>query len=326
MNTMRYRIVAALLVTTCSSFGQHLGVPRVPEDLPKTAILIEKARTQHVEQYLPVSGIVLPTNLPPQLDSNVYVKIMADETVYDPRGSGVILAFSNKLFVATANHVVSPDGNVCFRLPQKNNAEPRHQPHLPQLLDWVRDTNADLAVAPLGISQTTDDIKAIPIESLSAGYDEVSIGDEVFVLGFPSSVVFSPDPSVHYVRNGVVSSKQTYPRIVVDAFLFPGNSGGPVFWKHAIGLTVGEGLSGPNIPGREPKLIGIVSQTLSYSEEARSARTGRTRVTFEENSGLAIVISSSALLELMRRPEVLLPWRSALEETDNHPTTGSSIP
>lgn len=313
MKTTLFRISFALLATSCCSYAQHLGVATLPEDLPKTAILIEKARTQRVEQYVPIQGFTLPTNSPPQIGSNVYIKIWADETVYDPRGSGVILVLSNYVFVATANHVVSPDGDVCFRVPQKNNAPPRHQPHLPQVLDWVRDTNTDLAVAPLGLSQSTDDIKAIPIQSLCADYDEVNIGDEVFVLGFPSSVLFTPDPSVHYVRNGIVASKQGRPRIVVDAFLFPGNSGGPVFWKQSMALHFGENITGPDIPGREPKLIGIVSQVLNYSEEAKSAQTGRTRVTFEENSGLAVVISSSALLELMRRPEIASQWQSPLK-------------
>ena len=138
-----------------------------------------------------------------------------------------------------------------------------------------------------------------------AEYNEVSIGDEVFVLGFPSSVVQSQDPSVHYLRNGVVASKQVSPRIIIDALLFPGNSGGPVYWRQSMGMHFGQGISGQDIPGRESKLVGIVSQTLQYMEEAKSPQTGRTRITFEENSGLAVVISSTALKNLMTRPEVV---------------------
>ena len=301
-----YTAITIIAAISCANitWAQHLGTPKLPDDLPKTAILIEKARTQKVEQYIPVPGIQLPTNAPPQLDSNVYIKVSADQVVYDPRGSGVILVKSNVLFIATANHVVDPDGDVHFRIPQKNGGDARHQPHLRNIIDWVRDTNTDLAVAALGTQENTDDIKAIPVDSFFADYNDVNIGDEVYVLGFPSSVILSQNPSVHYLRNGVVSSKEGEPKIIIDAFLFPGNSGGPVYWKQSMGLHFGPGISGTDVEGREPKLIGLVSETLQYSEEARSPQTGRTRVFFEENSGLAIVISASALRTLMERPEI----------------------
>lgn len=294
----------AAIVLTSAVNAQHLGVPKLNDEFPKTAVLIEKARTQRVEQFIPVPGVNLPNKLASQMDTNIYIKVWADQTVYDPIGSGVILTISNLLFLATANHVVADDGDVHFRIPQKNGGEARHQQHLRDILDWVRDTKSDLAVAALGICEDTDDVRAIPVESFLVDYDDVKVGDEVFVLGFPSSVVLSQNPSVHYLRNGVVSSKPGPPEIIIDAFLFPGNSGGPVYWKQATGIHFGSGLSGTDVPGRESKLIGLVSRTLQYSEEARSPQTGRTRVIFEENSGLAVVISSTALKRLMERPEI----------------------
>ena len=286
-------------------YAQHIGIPYLSDELPRTSLLIEKARNIRVEQFVPLPGFTMPSNAPANIDSNVYIKVWADQTVYDPLGSGVILICSNIPFIATANHVVSPDGAVHFRIPQKSGKDARHQPHLDNATGWIRDTNNDVAVAALGIQENTDDIKAIPIDSMLADYDEVSIGDEVFILGYPSSVVQSQDPTVHYLRNGVVASKHSSPRIIIDAFLFPGNSGGPVYWKQTSGIKFNGIITGPEIPGRLSKLVGIVSETLQYREEAKSPQTGRTRVIFEENSGLAVVISSTVIKQLMARPEVI---------------------
>jgi hypothetical protein len=43
---------------------------------------------------------------------------------------------------------------------------------------------------------------------------------------------------------------------------------------------------------------------LPYQEQAVSTASGRIRVTFEENSGLTVVISSSKILELFRKREI----------------------
>jgi hypothetical protein len=69
----------------------------------------------------------------------------------------------------------------------------------------------------------------------------------------------------------------------VDAFIFPGNSGGPVMRQCA------------GAPAGEICLIGMVKGYLPYSDVASSRQTGRPRVTFEENSGLAVVIPVDAI-------------------------------
>jgi hypothetical protein len=80
-----------------------------------------------------------------------------------------------------------------------------------------------------------------------------------------------------------------------------------------MGMSYGGGLTGPNIQGRASKLVGIVSMVLEYKDEAFSGQTGRSRVTFEENSGLAIIISSSAISKLMERKNILELVRIANE-------------
>jgi S1-C subfamily serine protease len=327
---MRFAITTGLLTALplLTSLAQQTGVPSLPEDLPKTAVLIEKARTRMIQKYVP-SGVSLPPHLPfpsnVTVDTNLYARMAVEETVYDPCGSGVLLDYSGLTFVATANHVVSPEGNVYFRIAQKDNkSEPRHASLIKELgLDWVRDTNADLAVTAIHLLESQDDVKTVPLETFSAAFAEVKVGDQVFVLGFPSSVVTVSNPAVHFVRDGIVASKFNNPEIVLDAFLFPGNSGGPVFWKPASGIHLGTGLKGKDIPGRQPKLVGIASGTLPYREEAQSLRTGRTRVIFEENSGLAKVISSDALLKLMRDEKIVSLIR-AVQKAKGADSSGTS--
>ena len=67
------------------------------------------------------------------------------------------------------------------------------------------------------------------------------------------------------------------PEIIIDAFLFPSNSGGPGLLETSSENCFGSGITEQDIPG-ENRLIGLVSRTLQYSEEARSPQTGRTRV------------------------------------------------
>jgi S1-C subfamily serine protease len=115
----------------------------------------------------------------------------------------------------------------------------------------------------------------------------VTEGDFTYVLGFPMGLVGD-------YRNAVIVRSGTIARIrdvltkldktfLVDAFVFPGNSGGPVILKpEAIAI---EGTKAPNAS----LLIGIVRAYVPYEDVAVSLQTRRTRVVFEENSGLAAV-------------------------------------
>lgn len=70
---------------------------------------------------------------------------------------------------------------------------------------------------------------------------------------------------------------------LLDSFIFPGNSGSPVFSQPYMNALNGT----KNI--NQTWLLGIVQGFLPYVDEAKSEQTGKTRVTFTENSGLALV-------------------------------------
>jgi S1-C subfamily serine protease len=116
----------------------------------------------------------------------------------------------------------------------------------------------------------------------------VSEGDGVFVLGFPLQLVGGE-------RNFVIARQGIIARIsdllegftksfLLDTFIFPGNSGGPVILKPEINSINGT----KNIPSA--KLIGLVTSFQTYQDVAVSQQTGRPRIIFEENAGLANVV------------------------------------
>ena len=115
----------------------------------------------------------------------------------------------------------------------------------------------------------------------------VSEGDGVFVLGFPMGIVSEQSMyviarlgSIARVRD-VLHGKES--SILIDANIFPGNSGGPVIIRPETSA-----ITGTKTISRAA-LIGIVKSYVPYKDVAVSQQTGKPRVIFEENSGLALV-------------------------------------
>jgi S1-C subfamily serine protease len=114
-----------------------------------------------------------------------------------------------------------------------------------------------------------------------------SEGDAAYVLGFPMGLVGEQRNAV-IVRSGAIARIRDVlagkgNQFLVDASIFPGNSGGPVVTPPEIVAIQGTKAHG------NAGLIGIVRAYVPYRDEAVSRQTGMTRVIFEENSGLAAV-------------------------------------
>jgi S1-C subfamily serine protease len=116
----------------------------------------------------------------------------------------------------------------------------------------------------------------------------ITEGDGIFTLGFPLGLVGGQrnfvivrQGSIARIRDALVGSRKEF---LVDAFIFPGNSGGPVVIKPEAGA-----ISGTK-PQGAAYLIGVIRGYVPYREEAVSTQTNQTRIIFEENSGLAAVV------------------------------------
>lgn len=127
---------------------------------------------------------------------------------------------------------------------------------------------------------------------------EISEGDGVFVLGFPLGEA-GEERNYPIVRYGILARVQDWLKgsartFLIDASIFPGNSGGPVLLKPE--TTSIKGTKSNNRCG----LIGMVSSYLPYQEVAVSTQTQRPRMIFEENSGLGEIVPHDVIEETIK--------------------------
>ena len=126
----------------------------------------------------------------------------------------------------------------------------------------------------------------------------ISEGDGCFVLGFPMGMA-GEDKNYPIVRQGVIARIRDWfdgnnRSFMVDASIFPGNSGGPVLLKPEM-----TSIQGTNAT-LNCSLIGMVSAYVPYTESAVSQQTGRTRMIAEENSGLGMVVPYDLIQDTIR--------------------------
>jgi hypothetical protein len=162
---------------------------------------------------------------------------------------------------------------------------------------WVGHPKAevDVAVVPTSFQTLREHAMKVaffPSDRGVASIDKmkevgVTEGDFAYVLGFPMglvggqrNVVIVRSGSIARIRDALARSNDTF---LVDALVFPGNSGGPVVLKPEVTAIVG------TRPVDRAFLIGIVRSYVPYEDVAVSHQTGRARVVFAENSGLAAV-------------------------------------
>jgi len=114
----------------------------------------------------------------------------------------------------------------------------------------------------------------------------ISLGDEIFLLGYPMGLVDLDSP-VPVVRQGIIASMQN-PMIkeyfLIDSQNYPGNSGGPVIYKPNINFI--EGTKNYT----KSRLIGVVNSYIMYNDVAVSLQTRQQVLILSQNSGLANVI------------------------------------
>ena len=127
--------------------------------------------------------------------------------------------------------------------------------------------------------------------------DETGIreGNGIYVLGFPLELA-GQERNYVIARQGILARVQDWLRgdeetFLIDASIFPGNSGGPVLTKPEV-IAIGD-----ITPYGNSRLIGMVASYVPYNDMAISKQTGEPRVMFQENSGLGRVIPVDAIEE-----------------------------
>lgn len=212
-------------------------------------------------------------------------------------------------FLVTNKHVLNGHNNVMIRFnSQVTNASKDYDL---VLIDnsgnrqWIGhpSDDVDVAILPINIGEAINEgMKGSFFQSdrfvstisnmISTGSSE---GDFVYVLGFPMGIL-SADRQHVFVRGGVISRitdlyEGKSKDFVIDAFVFPGNSGGPVISKPEMMQ-----ISGTSSP-KTSNLIGLVKSYLPYNDVAISQQTGKPRVIFEDNTGLTLVEPVDRIIE-----------------------------
>ena len=208
-----------------------------------------------------------------------------------------------RLALVTNRHVCekSTDLQVRFNRPVGAGASVYEIPFKEDL--WTVHPEADVAVIIMDAEKLhadgiefnffTYDLHTVSLEQ--ARDFQISEGDGVFVLGFPLGLA-GEERNYGIVKQGILARVQDWLRedskeFLIDASIFPGNSGGPVLTKpEAIAI---QGTKFNN----KCRLIGMVSMYLAYQEIAVSEQTGRRRMIFEENSGLGVVVPVDQIRE-----------------------------
>jgi hypothetical protein len=166
------------------------------------------------------------------------------------------------------------------------------------------DSKIDVAIIPINYERIKDmqvsffrsDLNAANIEKMKEL--GVSEGDFAYVLGFPMGIVgdyrssiIARNATIARIRDVLSRANHEY---LIDALIFPGNSGGPVVLKPEIVSITGTKSS------NQAFLIGIVHAYMPYNDVAISQQTQRPKVIFEENSGLALVHTIDAIEETIK--------------------------
>jgi hypothetical protein len=136
----------------------------------------------------------------------------------------------------------------------------------------------------------------------------VAAGDGTFVLGFPMGLVENAHSAV-IVREGIIARIEDLlsygaESFMIDSFVFPGNSGGPVLLKPE-NISIQGTQNHP-----DPYLIGVVDAYQPYREPAVSLQTQETRIIFEENSGLANILPIDYVNDAIVNNSNRHGWRS----------------
>lgn len=208
-----------------------------------------------------------------------------------------------ELFLVTNKHVLVGEKSMTIRFNPAADAPAKEFSINLEEPVWFGHSEVDVAVLAIQAPRLRADgirFSFFRCDSQVAGLRRTAElglceGDGVFVLGFPLGLVGEHrnyavvrQGAIARIRDTIAGSNNEF---LVDATVFPGNSGGPVVSRPEVGTPAGDGPRGRSY------LLGIVASYVPYRDVAISQQTKRTRVVFEENSGLTAVIPAEYVVQ-----------------------------
>lgn len=232
------------------------------------------------------------------------VRGAGDTLEYRVVGTGVLIRYKEVNYIVTNKHVAQTP-NLSMGLNTKDPNFPIIHYHFDLLKTisnehWHLSPVFDVAAIRLAYPSNwkdTLDIRSIGVSCIDSS-SAVFEGASVYILGFPLGIGFVDQGKYSPVyRGGIIAHKDRNEEFLIDANIFPGNSGGPVF----MASHIYEPNTGDFDPYIKASMIGIVRAYIAYSDTAFSKQTQQPRVMFVENSGLAVVVSSDVILEFLEQ-------------------------
>lgn len=221
----------------------------------------------------------------------------------------------NSLFFLVSNkHVLNGNGGFAINFHRNNSSI--NEPMLGYTVDFsLKDySNIYFSHKDPGV-----DIACVNISTLIAGLDkqifyrclderifanfteeDLDAGNHISFIGYPINF-FDKAHNLPIIRSGIIAS---YPKVdfegkkqfVVDAQVFPGSSGSPVFMNlKEAQFTKGKIILDKKMPYL---LLGIISETIMRNNVITSIQAQRPQ-TSEEVIGLGLVYKSLAISELL---------------------------
>lgn len=234
-------------------------------------------------------------------------------------------AFPLYPYVVTARHIIQSAGSragIYLRLNLRNGGGYDDLPIPPEA--WVMHDKTDVAVADLPLDHEQYELTVVPLDYIATddyiAQNAVTEGDSVFFAG-----LFSERPgrerSHPIVRFGDIALMPREPvsitvdpvtaSVPVDAYLvearsWGGQSGSPAFIYFPPGHSFAPGMG-------SPRLLGLVHGHYPITERVNLSGdygTGEVKL----NSGIAIVIPSQCILEVLNHEDLVEARRGSLIE------------
>jgi S1-C subfamily serine protease len=257
----------------------------------------------------PVNAQKLQRSLP---DDNLAYPILI--TVKNGTGSGFFFATATNVYLVTAKHVLfepnttsllstsfellSYSGDLSDSTPNlvsvdvtkagANSIVCHPSQDVAVMKLFSRDSKAGKITPLLGVTMRLSKGGILSVDQGSIKkFDEVLVGNEVILLGYPTSLGLQGmpqiDPQRPLLRKGIVAGQnRTVRSIILDCPAYFGNSGGPVIE-----------ISADDLGRRHFLIIGLVSKYVPYADG------GKTFVIMA-NSGYSIVTPIDFVLDLIK--------------------------
>ncbi len=313
---MNRRVIATVLAAFCTLIAQ----------LPAGGQQAPRAWTDIVRDATVAIGVTRTAKVTDARGQSV------EKQIFAPIGTGALFGLpssgSKIPWLVTAKHVfVDPDSKwdpdvvrIRFAWFDKQSVEEYLGVEISLKVNgkrlWIPhpDPSVDLAAIPVSLSTEAagrDSVDIIPGGNFAAA-DDLFEGAPVLVFGYPGAVGQSFWTRA-LVRSGVIAwvdpKSPTEAPLLIDALVFPGNSGGPVFRVP----TGADKYGNFNVGGR-PAFLGIVSQgrrqTTPVSAGGKQIEMqgpqGAVSVVAEEWIGVGVIEPAARVMQLLNAAQAAL--------------------